>query len=351
MATLSQTSEISKKTFVGGLIVVGLIFLTILTFKFGLTLKNMLFPPPPPASTVAFGKIPKLDISEGIKPSEKINYKVETITEALPDLAHEIKVFQIDPLRPSFGDLERTKAKVANADYTKEPESVTERTATFRNVRNPDFVLTINITSGNFVMGSNYLNKQELVTARPSSVDRATEIAMDFLNTLRVDLSSIDKKGPKNQLLKFEGQTLDEAVSLSSANFVKVLFPRLPIDEVNVINPRLDTAPVWTLVSKSEVVEARVAMQDIAKHKFSTYPLKGADQAFGELKNGKAAFNKEIEGTVFPIRNVEIVYLETENYQQFLQPVYLFKSDNNLAAYVPAVDDRWVENSTASNGN
>ncbi|EKD57473.1 MAG: hypothetical protein ACD_57C00280G0001, partial [uncultured bacterium] len=46
MATLSQTSEISKKTFVGGLIVVGLIFLLILTYRFGLTLKNMLFPAP-----------------------------------------------------------------------------------------------------------------------------------------------------------------------------------------------------------------------------------------------------------------------------------------------------------------
>jgi len=345
MATLSQTSEISKKAFVGALVVVGLIFLSILTFKFGLTLKNMLFPAPPPASTVAFGKIPKLDISEGIKPPEKINYKVETISGALPDQAREIKVFQIDPLRPSFGDLERTKAQVANADYTKEPESVTERTATFRKVRNPDFVLTINITSGNFVMGSDYLNKQELLTDSPVSVESAVEIARDFLTRLRVNLSSIDQKGPKNQLLKFENGTLDEAVSLSSANFIKVLFPRLPIDEVKVISPRLDTAPVWTLVSPKDVVEAQVAMQDIKKHKFSTYPLKEVTKAFEELKNGKAAFNKEIEGIVFPVRDVEIVYLEGENYQEYLQPVYLFKSDNNLAAYVPAVDENWISGS------
>ena len=105
MATLSQTSEISKKTFIGGLIVVGLIFLSILTFKFGLTLKNMLYPAPPPASTVAFGKIPKLDISEGVNPPEKIDYKVETISGELPKLTHEIKVFKIDFPKPSFGDL------------------------------------------------------------------------------------------------------------------------------------------------------------------------------------------------------------------------------------------------------
>lgn len=342
MATLSQTSEISKKAFVGGLIVVGLIFLSILTFKFGLTLKNMLFPLPPPASTVAFGKIPKLDISEGVKPPDKIDYKVETISDELPKLAHEIKVFKIDPLKPSFGDLERTKAQVANADYTKEPESVTERTATFRNVQYPDFVLTINITSGNFVMGSNYLNKQELLSIKPSSIEEAIETARVFLNKLRVNLSLINEKDPKTQLLKFENGTLDEAVSLSSANFVKVLFSRKPIDEIKVINPRIDTAPVWVLVSKREAVEAKVAMQDIAKHKFSTYPLKEVEQAFKELKNGNASFNKEIDGTVFPIRDVEIVYLEGENYQEYLQPVYLFKSDNNLAAYVPAVDENWI---------
>ena len=81
---------------------------------------------------------------------------------------------------------------------------------------------------------------------------------------------------------------------------------------------------------------------DIKKHKFSTYPLKEVTKAFEELKNGEGALNKEIEGTVFPIRDVEIVYLETENYQPYLQPVYLFKSDNNLAAYVPAVDENWV---------
>src|SRR3989344_163599 len=342
MATLSQTSDISKKAFVGALTVVGLIFLSILTFRFGLTLKNMLFPAPPPASTVAFGKIPKLDISEGVKPPEKIDYKVETISGELPKLTHEIKVFKIDFPRPSFGDLERTKAHVAGADYSKEPESVTERTATFRNSSNPDYVLTINITSGNFIMGSNYLNKKELETAKQASTDRAVEIARSFLNSLRVDFSSINGKDPKTQLLKFEDGTLDESASLSSVNFIKVLFLRLPIDEVKVISPRLDTAPIWALVSPIDVVEAQVTMLDIKKHKFATYPLKSVTKAFEELKNGKAALNKEIEGMVFPIRNIEIVYLETETYQQFLQPVYLFKSDNNLAAYVPAVDENWV---------
>jgi len=345
MATLSQTSEISKKTFVGGFIVVGLIFLLILTYRFGLTLKNMLFPAPPPASTVAFGKIPKLDISEGVKSSEKIDYKIETISGELPKLAHEIKVFKVDFPKPSFGDLERTKAHVAGADYRKEPESVTDRTAIFRNSTSPDYVLTINITSGNFIMGSNYLNNKELTDKRPTSVEQATEIARNFFNNLRVDLSSFNEKAQKNQLLKFEDGTLNEATSLSSVNFIKVLFPRLPIDEVKVINPRLDRAPIWALTSSTDVVEAQVAMQDIKKHKFSTYPLKKVTKALEELKKGQGALNKEIEGKVFPIRDVEIVYLEGENYQEYLQPVYLFKSDNNLAAYVPAVDENWISES------
>src|SRR3990167_7912410 len=345
MATLSQTSEISKKTFVGGLIVVGVIFLSILIFKFGMTLKNMLYPKPPTASTVAYGKIPKLDISEGVKPVGKIEYKVETISGELPKLSHELKVFKIDFPRPAFGDLERTKINVANADFRKEPESVTERTATFRNLKYPDFVLTINITSGNFVMGSNYLNKEELKSGRPPSVERAKDIATNFLERLRVDVSSIDQKTPKVQLLKFGGQTLDEAVSLSSANFIKFLFSKVPIDEVKIISPRLDRAPIWALTSPADVVEAKVAMQNIKLHKFSTYPLKELNRAFEELKNGNGALNDEIAGGVFPIREVEIVYLEGENYQEYLQPVYLFKSDNNLAAYVPAVDENWISES------
>lgn len=348
MATLSQTSEISKKTFIGGLIVVGVIFLSILIFKFGMTLKNMLYPEPPPASTVAFGKLPKLDISEGVKPPEKIEYKLETISGELPKLAHEVKVFAIEAPKPAFGDLERTKTQVANADFREEPVSVIERTAIFRNSRYPDYVLTINITSGNFVFGSDYLNKEELRSAKPSSLEKAKDIATNFLERLKVDVSSTDQKNPKNHFLKFEGQTLGEALSLSDANFIKLLFSRLPIDEVELISPRLDRAPIWALTSQTDVVEAKVALQNVKLHKFSTYPLKEINQAFDELKNGRGAVNDEIEDSVFPIRDVEVAYLETENFQPYLQPIYLFKSDNNIAAYVAAVEDKWIAKNSDS---
>jgi len=62
------------------------------------------------------------------------------------------------------------------------------------------------------------------------------------------------------------------------------------------------------------------------------------------LKAGYAAFNKNPQDLErFPIRDVALAYLETRNSQGFLMPVYVFKSDKGLVAYVPAIDETWTK--------
>ena len=71
--------------------------------------------------------------------------------------------------------------------------------------------------------------------------------------------------------------------------------------------------------------------------------MKGVDKAYQELQEGKGVFNKEIDTNFFPIRDVSLGYLETEVFQKYLQPVYVFRSDEGLLAFVSAVDESWLQ--------
>src|SRR3989344_4728878 len=110
MTTLAQTAIFSKKAFhwliIGLLVVVFLIIALII----GKMIQKSYFPPKF-AATVAFGKIPKLDLSDGIKPPSGTTYTIETITGDLPSLDETAKVFAAREAEASFGDLERTKIK------------------------------------------------------------------------------------------------------------------------------------------------------------------------------------------------------------------------------------------------
>ena len=108
-----------------------------------------------------------------------------------------------------------------------------------------------------------------------------------------------------------------------------MLFVFMPIDVV-------------FLNSDKKVVEASYIFGNIQKYKFSTYPLKGTKAAFEELKNGRGALNKMPTSNVFPIRSVILGYLETKKHQPYLQPIYIFMSDDGFMAYVAAVSDMYT---------
>jgi len=43
------------------------------------------------------------------------------------------------------------------------------------------------------------------------------------------------------------------------------------------------------------------------------------------------------------VRDIALAYYDAEDPQQFMQPVYVFKGDDDFVGYVPALLDQWVE--------
>ncbi|MBI4037931.1 hypothetical protein HY382_02710 [Candidatus Curtissbacteria bacterium] len=343
MATLADTALFSKKFLI--LAVCGLlaILAIIILIGFGKSIKNSLFPPKPPPATVAFGKIPKLDLSEGVRASG-LQFSLETVSGELPSLPDKLKVFENEEEESSFGALDAVKKKVVSLGFNDPPQLEGGNLVSFFSKDRSGLAksLKINVSSNNLEYRVNFETDQALVSKKPPEVKEAIEQAESFLGNFNLNKSEFPKEIARTKLYRIEGINLVEVPSVSSSNLIEVVFTRAEIDGTPVMSPRISMPPITVLVSGNGIVSADVHKQNISFHKFSTYPLKSVRAAFDDLTAGKGYLNKDFNGKIFSIREVAIAYLETKTYQKYLQPVYIFKSDSGLIAYIEAVDGAWI---------
>lgn len=342
MVSLTEAVAIWQKALRKLAIAVSIVVLLIVLIIIGKNIKNALIPPPPQPATVAFGKLPKIDFSEGVKTPSNINYTIETISGDLPQLPSKLKVFEVVENDPSFGALEQTKIIAARLKFEDNPKEVISNTAKFIDPREDGRNLTIDIVNGNFKLETDYVNNLDIISKRPRSIEDTIKETSNFFANFGINTKDFPSDKVETKTYRIDGGNLVETPALTNANLVRVNFLRADIDGTSVINPKAEKVPAWALVSDRKIVEAELWQLPIAKHRFSTYPLKSASKAFEDLKAGKGAFNKALKNNSFPIRDVYLAYLETKNHGGFLQPVYVFKNDDELIAYVAAVDNQWA---------
>lgn len=339
MATLSDTALFSKKFLFFVLISLVLILTIILFIGFGKSIKNSLFPPGPAPSTIAFGKIPRIDVSEGIKANSGIQYSLDTVSGELPSLPEKLKVFENIEEEASFGALDATKLRVQGLGFNEPPQLEGGNLVTFVSKERSGLAksLRINVSSNNFEYKVDFESDQSIISSKPPAAEKAVNLADGFFGNFNLNALEFPKDKVQTKFYRIEGINFVEVPSLSSSNIIEVVFLRADIDKIPVIFPNADKPPVKALIAENGVISAEVNKQNINFHKFSTYPLKGVRAAFDELAVGKGYFNKDIKGKVFPIREVGLAYLETKTFQKYLQPVYVFKSDFGHVAFVDAV--------------
>ena len=113
-------------------------------------------------------------------------------------------------------------------------------------------------------------------------------------------------------------------------------------------HPPYSTMSLWIAVGQAgpQVVTANFTHQTIntTPETEATYPIKTAEEAFEELKNGKA-FIASYNGsaTDIAITNVFLTYYLGEQPQEYLMPLIVFQGDNGFLAYISAVRDEWVK--------
>lgn len=342
MATLTQTAIFTRKSFIRVAQIAGLILVLFLLLRIGTAIFSSVVGPAVLSATVAFGKLPALDLTESIPVSQGFDFRVETVTGDIPDLESLAKVFSVKKSGTTFGVLEEANKKAGSLGFSQVPAQVNQGIAKYPDLKRQDRVLTVDTSGDNFSIQSDFFADPEIISTRPKSLGDSVLMATRVLAVFGVDESNYPSAKALTILYKLEGTRLVNALSLSLANIVRVVFLRADLDNLPIYYKNIDDPLVWALVSNKEVLSAEKAARKIEKFKFSTYPLKGAKVAFAQLKAGQGVLNKTPDKNIFVVRSVKIGYVEGRLFEPYLQPVYIFESDNNLMAYVRAVSDDWI---------
>ncbi len=363
--TLHNVTENSKKVAIGaGAAIVGIIVL-VLIFQLGGFIKNIIAPPRATEPEMAFGQLPVMQFPEsGI--TRKKTYTINTITGELPqDFPDRLHVYKIKKPTPNLLNLEKAKEKIAKIGITDELGQPVPETSLgggkyeWSEKKELRRKITLDIVSFNFIMDSGFLTNLTVRGGQNLSDQAgAKEVSLSFLEKIDLlpeDIDPAKTKEPK--LFSIQNNSLAPATSLATTQVIRVdLFQKdleyemdtgfkdtekLKIKAPIVYpNPPFSTMSFWIASGRSfpEVVRADFTHKEITFDEFSTYPVKTPNEAFEELKDGKAyiASFQGLDDQIL-ITNIFLAYYIDKNEQQYLMPVIVFEGQDEFKAYVPAI--------------
>lgn len=349
MATLSQTTQVTKSILKWAAILFAafLVFRLIL-FPLGQFLFLSIFPPKPPAPKVAFGKLPKILFPAGQKLGT-VNFEIKTTTGALPNVPTTINVYAVAKPRAIFSSLDLAKQKVKSIGFTSPEIPLSKTLYQWRDSQEEGRQITLNTVTQEFTLTTKLASSSAEIENLPPQREEAIRIAKDFLDRMELLPKDLDDKEAKITLLRIRNNALITASSLSQSDFVQVDFYRKNIAEIPIIYPNLDQSLISFLIktgptTEKQVVKARYSYKEIDEDSFSTYPIKTAQEAFDELKTGKAyiAKNETALSTII-IQKVSLAYFENNDENNFFLPVFVFEGDGDFTALVSAIKEQWQE--------
>ncbi|MBL7078422.1 hypothetical protein ISS42_02080 [Candidatus Shapirobacteria bacterium] len=348
MANLTRTSFITRQAVkYGAVVFVLIIILRSLTGMFKAYYRAR-HPLPPPAPTVAFGQLPKLEFGES-RPKPQKELVLETISGDLPKLPDQIKAYFIPALVSRFLALEKTNQIAQNLGFAPSPEKVSNDLYRYKNEK-VNTTLTINPLTKTFLYSYPYLKDQTLATLPLPLRETLVKSAFSFLEELEQEIPDLGEENARVTLWQIKEEKTIPAVSISEAHLAQIDFFRRPIEGQYPILPQtLDRANVSLVLSgdsgKRKIVEARYTYFFVDLEKAATYPLKPLTQAWEEVKEGNyhlVKFNSGVEEKTIPIRKVYLAYFDPHYPTNFLQPIFVFEGDYGFTAFVSAISTEWV---------
>jgi hypothetical protein len=342
MASLTQIAITTRKIIRYSIYAIIFLIIVRITLRIGIAAYRFFFPAPPPPPTVSFGKISKIPFPEKEAP-ENLTYTLETPEGVLPKLPDQGKVFFIPRASSAFLQLDVAKEKAASLGFSPNETMLTETTYLFTHPMSPA-LLKINTVTGKFSISYDLTADVSLIGTRPPAPEVATSIARSYLSS--AGLLADDLYGPAtHEFLRVEGNKFTPALSLSEADFIKVNLYRQEIDEFPSLPANPKEANVWFIISGSnrrerQIIAAEYHYIPINQEQFATYPLKKAEEAWEEIKGGKAYIaNPGLieDNDSVKIRRIYLAYFDPASGGEFYQPIIVFDGDEGFTAYVPAI--------------
>lgn len=311
-------------------------------------------PEPPPPPTVGFGILPNLKFPTQDETDKPASYSLE-MAYGINEINDRAKIFLVTKSAANLLADERLKEIAAVYGFIFTPETIADKTYRFTKNAPLDMSLEISSVDFTFSLQSNFLSRPDLLTSAGTLPEEfeAVERVKKFVASADLFGDDMASASGKVTFLKSIGGELKTAFSLSEADFLQIDINRNPIDQLykvytsggedGIISAKLTSA----LSANNSIVEMDYHYRQVDYLNFETYPLRTAKSAWNLVQAGDAYVinGKNLKEAV--VREVELAYYDSFDEQKYLQPIYVFKGDNNFMAFVPAVSASYLTRTSA----
>ena len=305
--------------------------------------------PKPLAIDPIFGKIQRISIPNTFGYPQNPQFILDTI-EGVPKTATDTaKVFFLPPRSPRFGYLSKIylMAKMLGFDTEVAKHKIADQKAVFEDSEKS---LEIDIAYFNFSFDRQFDQNAGLFNGvllpQESEINEKTKGFLTSLDRYPEELATgkVNIIYMRYDPAKKEFTPVEEK---KEANVFEIDFFRGDIDGFPVIPQNYFTSSNFLLGTFKEgklfVLRAAIQFYEKEVEKVGVYPIKTGDEAWVALLNKGDFIVSAGKTDTLVIKKMFLGYLDLATYEEYLRPVYAFLSDDGFVAYVPAIQEAFVE--------
>jgi hypothetical protein len=380
--TLHKAVELIKKVGIGTGIGLSIIMIFFIVIKIGSFMINIITPPKITPPNIAFDNLPAIQFPENVVDNE-FTYTLNTLSGSLPtDFPDRLHIYSIEVQSASLLNLDKAKTKayelgfrdqqgkvlpeisLGNGKYLWEDNSDLSRKLIF-DILNFNFSITSSYLANLTVLGAQNISDEN------NAIQTANEL-LESVELLPSDIAIEKTQTPQDdanyntypKLFTIRNGALVPTTSLSSAKVIRVDFYQKDIEydldtghqnapkakmklPIRYPKPPFSTMSFWIASGQNS---AEVGAAEFVHHNIiipsdtpATYPIKKVEDAFEELKSGKAyiAAYQGLDQEIL-ISNVYLAYYLGADNPSYLMPIIVFEGQNSFFAYVSAVTDDFI---------
>lgn len=346
MPTLSIVRTDFGKILKWGGIIISIIIILLIALKLLFLIKQMIFPSAPPPPTVTFGKLPKPYFPEGIK--KDYTYEIDTLTGDLPNFKPAEKVYKMEQRGPDILAVERISQAVSYMGFNSRPQQISDFVYKWSSPKPPEQNIIMNIKLSEFNLSSSISKHEQYIkSGKFQNKSRPIVVATNFLNGLDFNTEEIDEEKTKVEFGILKDGVISPTTRMVISDIATVYFFQKNKDDLPIVYPQGPNSSMRMLVGAGDdgkVLEGQFSYQKVLDES-ATYPIKTSQEAFEDLKNGKA-YVASFSGTNsnVKIKNIYLALYSEGRLQEYMTPVVVFEGNDNFIAYVSGIKDDWVNN-------
>lgn len=355
MSSLTETAQATKMVVNVIAVLIVLSIVGTAGYKF---IKDLTYKPPgPPPPSVGFGALPQLQFPKRDIP-ENLTFNLQTPDFNVPSFGDRANVYYISKTDITLLALDRAKSQAASLGFVFEPVEITKTKYRWIRPQPLQAILEMNIDKNEFAMKVSWESDPNFLKSNllPNQ-NQAISEAKGFLRKAGFLYPDLETGEATTTLFKYSAGQFTEAVSLSNANFIQVDFFRAPIEKkysetVTLKHPILPADPFKGIASiiisgsrdqGKRIISAEYKYTNVDYDQPHTYPIITGPQAWEMLQKGAGFIaSPPAKGSQATIRRVELGYYDSLIENSYLQPIYVFRGDDDFIAYVPAVSSEWI---------